>query len=304
VAVREVVHTAVDVSRAAAEAKRLNVVLEADADAEVMGDPARLQQIVTNVLSNALKFTPDGGTITVELTRSQADVCLRVTDTGIGIASDFLPRIFDRFTQQDSSASRQHGGLGLGLAIVRHLVDVHGGSITAESQGPGRGAAFTIILPACTEEPPAAADAGEPVEPERPEAPAVGLMGIRVLAVDDDADARELMATALTILGAEVVVTATAEQALDELRGGGFDVLLADLGMPGTDGYAFIEAVRRLPGKEATIPAIAVTAFGRQQDRARALSAGYQAHLAKPVLPDQLAAAIAWFVALHRAGTR
>ena len=300
VKVRDVVRAAVDVSRAAAEAKHLNLVVHAESDAEVIGDPGRLQQIVTNVLGNALKFTPDGGTVTIQLAREAADVRLRVRDTGIGIAPDFLPRIFDRFTQQDSSASRQHGGLGLGLAIVRHLVEVHGGTITAESEGEGRGAAFTVTLPACTDFS-AAGAAGEGAEPGPAEGQAIGLAGIRVLAVDDDADARELLATALTILGAEVVVAASADEALSALPEGRFDVLLADLGMPGTDGYAFIQTVRGLPGSEGRIPAIAVTAFGRKQDRARALAAGYQAHLAKPVLPDQLAAAIAWFVAQHRA---
>ena len=297
VRLRGVLEAALDVIRPAADAKRLAVDLQVEADATVAGDAGRLQQALWNVLSNAVKFTPEGGRLTVRLERPDEDhVSVRVSDTGIGVAPEFLPRIFDRFTQQDSSASREHGGLGLGLAIVRHLVELHGGTVAAESEGVGRGTTFTLTMPVRRDG-----------ERQRPDAEPAGeheaniasggqaLAGIRILAVDDDADARNLLPTVLGSFGAEVVVVESAESALDRLRVESFDMLLADIAMPGTDGYALIEAVRLLPGKAGRVPAIALTAFSREEERARALAAGYQAHLSKPVLPDQLAAAIAWF---------
>ncbi len=297
VRLRGVLEAALDVIRPAADAKRLAVDVQVEADATVAGDAGRLQQALWNVLSNAVKFTPEGGRLTVRLERPDEDhVSVRVSDTGIGVAPEFLPRIFDRFTQQDSSASREHGGLGLGLAIVRHLVELHGGTVAAESEGVGRGTTFTLTMPVRRDG-----------ERQRPDAEPAGeheaniasggqaLAGIRILAVDDDADARDLLPTVLGSFGAEVVVVESAELALDRLRVESFDMLLADIAMPGTDGYALIEAVRLLPGKAGRVPAIALTAFSREEERARALAAGYQAHLSKPVLPDQLAAAIAWF---------
>jgi signal transduction histidine kinase/ActR/RegA family two-component response regulator len=306
VALRDILAAAVDVVRPAAEAKRINIVVKADGDLAMTADAARLQQALWNLLSNAVKFTPEGGTVTVELENDGTSARVRVSDTGVGISPAFLPHVFERFTQQDSSASRQHGGLGLGLAIARHLLELHGATVTAESEGEGRGSVFTVTLPVRvdgagsrgTEGP------GEDYALQAGSPDTQPLLGIRVLAVDDDADARELFATALGVLGAEVVVTASAAEAIDQLRSGLFDILLADIGMPSTDGYGLIKQVRALPAKTAGIPAIAVTAFGRQQDRARVLAAGYQAHLAKPVLPDQLAAAIVWFVAQADASGR
>lgn len=296
---REVVTDAVEVVRPTADAKRLTLIVDADDETVVTGDAARLQQVVWNIVSNAVKFTAEGGTVAVMLDRWGSQVRLRVTDTGVGIAPAFLPHIFERFTQQDSSASRQHGGLGLGLAIVRHLVELHGGTVTAASEGEGFGATITVTLPS-REERVLAASAQEPAGGTAPAAEMEGLVGIRILAVDDDADARELLATVLGVLQAEVVVVASAQEALALLLDDSFDILLADLSMPGMDGYGLIEAVRAMPGDAGRIPAIAVTAFGRRQDRGRALAAGYQAHVTKPVLPDQLAAAIAWFVAQRK----
>ncbi len=299
VPVRGVLEAALDVIRPAADAKRLAVDVQVEADATVTGDAGRLQQAFWNVLSNAVKFTPEGGRLMVWLGRPDEDhVAVRVSDTGIGVAPEFLPRIFDRFTQQDSSASREHGGLGLGLAIVRHLVELHGGTVAAQSEGVGRGTTFTLTMPVrrdCEHQRSDAALVGETADDVTSRGKA--LAGIRILAVDDDADARDLLGIVLGSFGAEVVVVESAESALDRLRAESFDMLLADLAMPGTDGYALIEAVRLLPGKAGRVPAIALTAFSRQEERARALAAGYQAHLSKPFLPDQLAAAIAWFTA-------
>jgi PAS domain S-box-containing protein len=303
VRLRGVLEAALEVIRPAAEAKRIAVDVQVETDATVGGDAGRLQQALWNVLSNAVKFTPEGGRITVRLDRPNEDhVTVRVTDTGIGVAPEFLPRIFDRFTQQDSSASREHGGLGLGLAIVRHLVELHGGTVAAGSEGVGHGTTFTLTLPA-RRDPDRQRQGATPAGENQTDSSASGnaLGGIRILAVDDDADSRELLVTVLGALGAEIVVVESAESVLDRLRVENFHVLLADIAMPGTDGYALIEAVRLLSGDAGRIPAIALSALGRQEDRARALAAGYQAHMSKPVLPDQLAAAIAWFSAARNA---
>jgi signal transduction histidine kinase len=288
---------ALEVVRPAVEAKRIALDVDVEAGGTIIGDAARLQQVLWNILSNAVKFTPEGGRVAIRVYRPDGDhAAISVADSGIGVSPDFLPRIFDRFSQQDASMSREHGGLGLGLAIVRHLVELHGGTVTAASEGAGLGSTFTVTLPLRRPaEAEALEDATAPEEGTDLLAGGTVLAGIRILAVDDDADTRELLETVLGNLGAHVVLAESADAVLDRLQAEPFDVLLADIAMPGMDGYALIEAVRLLPGPAAQVPAIAVTAFGRQEDRAKALAAGYQAHLSKPVLPDQLAAAIAWF---------
>jgi signal transduction histidine kinase/CheY-like chemotaxis protein len=301
VELHQVLAAALDVVRPAAEAKHLALNLSVQPVSAVAGDPGRLQQVLWNLLSNAVKFTPEGGKVLVELRDDGRQVLLRVSDTGIGIAPEFLPHIFERFAQEDSSASRQYGGLGLGLAIVRHLVELHGGAVAAESEGAGCGAAFLVKLPVSRPSGAArdlqAEAAAKPAQQSGVGVPGdAALAGRRILAVDDDADARELFATVLGRLGADVVVAASAEEAMERLRADRYDILLADIGMPATDGYALVEAVRLLPGDVGRIPAIAVSAFGRREDKARALAAGYNAHLSKPILPDQLAAAIARFI--------
>ncbi|HKT74376.1 MAG TPA: response regulator [Steroidobacteraceae bacterium] len=288
---RRVVEAALETMHPAAQAKGVTIDSNLDkAVGSVRGDFARLQQIVCNLLSNAIKFTPAGGKIEVRLARRNDQVEISVLDSGQGIKPEFLPHVFDRFRQEDGSISRRHGGLGLGLAIVRHLVELHAGSVEAHSQGEGRGAQFTVRLPVRILSAPArAADAS-----------VVGLVtstalsGIRVLVVDDDPGARELMKGVLENYGAEVSLAESGPIALAQLFDGRPHVLIADLGMPGMDGYTLIEQVRTLdPDLGGQTPAIAVTGHASPQDRLRALQAGYQNHVAKPVEPEELVIVIA-----------
>jgi CheY-like chemotaxis protein len=260
----------------------------------VLGDRVRLQQIVVNLLSNALKFTPPEGRISVILERVGASARIQVSDTGAGIEPALLPYIFNRFLQADGTSSRKHGGLGLGLAIVRHLTELHGGSVRAESAGPGLGATFTVELPILTvgdvRGEPLAVEAAGGVEPRLPR-----LDGLRVLVVDDHDDARELVRAVLEQCGADVVTAGSAGDALDALAGTRVDVLVSDLAMPGVDGYDLIRQVRareRATGG-AALPAVALTAYAGTVDRARALGAGFQAHASKPIAPDELALLVA-----------
>ncbi|HSK76048.1 MAG TPA: ATP-binding protein, partial [Thermoanaerobaculia bacterium] len=251
------------------------------------------QQVVWNLLSNAVKFTPRGGRVEVGLARRGSQVEIRVSDSGIGIDSDFLDHVFDRFRQADSSSTRAYGGLGLGLAIVRHLVELHGGTVFAESGGPGQGATFTVSLPV-----PAARPVPEPeprlLSPPAPELPdARELHGLRVLVVDDDDDAREVLPTLLRQFGIEVAVAASAAEGLDILQRHPIDVLVADIGMPEEDGYSLMTRIRKLDGHLRDLPAIALTAYAGDGDRQKALAAGFQRHLAKPVEPHELIAAVA-----------
>ena len=288
---RRVVEAALETMHPAAQTKGLKIVPLLDIGAgTVRGDFARLQQIVCNLLSNAIKFTDAGGHIEVCLARRNGEVEISVADSGQGISPDFLPLVFDRFRQEDGSISRRHGGLGLGLAIVRHLVELHAGSVEAQSFGEGKGAKFIVrlpvregsLIPRVSESP-----NGATVSPAM-------LMGVRLLVVDDDPGARELISGMLEGFGAQVSTAESGQAALSLLFAQRPDVLIADLGMPGMDGYTLIEQVRGLePDFGGLTPAVAVTAYASPQDRLRALQAGYQNHVAKPVEAEELAIVIA-----------
>jgi signal transduction histidine kinase/response regulator RpfG family c-di-GMP phosphodiesterase len=289
-----VVEAATDSIRPATDAKSIRLDVSLDpAAGRVAGDPARLQQVIWNLFSNAVKFTPAGGRVGVKLERDGASARITVSDTGVGIDPQIIPYIFDRFRQADGSTTREHGGLGLGLAIVRHLVELHGGTVSAESAGRDSGATFTVALPVAraAEDADAARDgqrAGEGHAPKNVGA----LEGLSILLVDDVADARGLIATVLRGSGAVVHECGSAAEALDALDTRAADMLLSDIGMPYQDGYALIAEVRRRDAGRR-LPAIALTAYATAEDRARALSAGFHLHLAKPVDNEQLIAAVA-----------
>jgi PAS domain S-box-containing protein len=298
----DVLRAAVDTVRPAAEAKEIDLITTLHpAATETAGDSARLQQIAWNLVSNAIKFTPHGGRIEIRLERDGSDARVRVSDTGQGIRPDFLPHVFERFRQGDSSPTRTHGGLGLGLAIVRHLVELHGGSVTAESEGEGRGAAFTITLPLVRT--PASASIAPDASAAASHLASSRLEGVRVLVVDDDADGRDFTSALLEQHGAEVTTSPSARAARDVLEHTTPDVIVSDIGMPGEDGFALIGEVRALGVLRGFwIPAIALTAYAQAEDRAQALAAGYQVHLAKPVEPAALVAAVAELVETAVAG--
>jgi len=293
-----VIEAAAESIRPTAEAKgvRLQVLLEPNVG-PVFGDRERLQQIVWNLLSNGVKFTGKGGLVQVTLQRINSHVEIVVNDTGVGIKSDFLPHVFDRFRQADGSTTRNYGGLGLGLAIVRHLVELHGGTAWAESAGDMQGARFTVRLPTMT------SSEHQPDEILRQPAIAAfetrerqpaSLAGLRVLVIDDEVDARTLLSAMLERCGAQVVAVSSSREGLDSLQSWMPDVLIADIGMPVEDGYGFIRKVRALPRElGGHTPALALTAYARTEDRARALSEGYHVHLAKPVDRYELAAVVA-----------
>ena len=288
---RRVVEAALETMHPAAQAKGLKIVPLLDTNAgTVRGDFARLQQVVCNLLSNAIKFTDSGGHIEVFLARRNDEVEISVADSGQGIKPEFLPLVFDRFRQEDGSISRRHGGLGLGLAIVRHLVELHAGSVNAQSDGEGQGARFVVRLPVreSTLLPrPSETVAGVIVTPSM-------LTGVRLLVVDDDPGARELISGMLAGFGADVSIAENGRAALTSLLAQPPDVLIADLGMPEMDGFTLIEQVRALdPDFGGRTPAVAVTAYASPQDRLRALQAGYQNHVAKPVEAEELAIVIA-----------
>jgi PAS domain S-box-containing protein len=285
-----VVEAAIDTVRPAATAKqvRLEASLEPDAGL-VYADPDRLQQVVWNLLTNAIKFTPEGGLVSLCLRRAGSQTEIVVRDTGEGISPEFAPHVFERFRQADSSTTRPHGGLGLGLAIVRHLVEAHGGTVVAESAGKGQGASFTVRLPRHE----AGAAEAEPVGTAPVEAPPLrSLEHVRVLLVDDDPDTRGMMETVLSQRGAQVTAASSAAEALACVDRETPDVLLSDIGMPGMDGYALIRELRERPGARA-IPAAALTAYAHADDRGQAIAAGYQLHIAKPVEPAELVAVVA-----------
>ena len=291
-----VIRAALEAARPAADAKRLGVECVLDSGVgPVSGDAARLQQVVWNLLSNAIKFTPKGGRVTVRLDTEASSARITVADTGKGISAGFLPHIFERFRQADSTTTRVHGGLGIGLEIVRQLVEMHGGTVRAESPGEGRGATFTVALPLAAIREAVRGDGDAP----RPIADATldnvpTLAGLRVLVVDDQAGARDAVTAVLEQRGARVAVAASSAEALEALATFRPDVLVSDVGMPGEDGYALIRKVRALPSDDGgRIPAAALTAYARVEDRRRALLAGYQAHVPKPVAPAELVAVIA-----------
>ena len=289
-----VVEQALDAARPAAEAKEIRIQSVIGPRAgPVSGDPDRLQQVVWNLVLNAVKFTPTGGRVQVRVERVDSRVEIVVTDTGQGIAPDVLPFVFDRFRQADSSSRRAHTGLGLGLALVKHLVELHGGRVRAESAGEGRGATFVVTLPLASD---TAGDHGASIHAARVDAPRsrVLLTGLRVLVVDDDPEALELATAILVGAGAVVRVSGSAAEALDTVRAWRPDVLVSDIEMPGEDGYWLIHRVRALDDAEGGhTPAVALTAYGRVQDRTRALTAGYNMHVPKPVDPGELAAIVA-----------
>ncbi|HKE55576.1 MAG TPA: ATP-binding protein, partial [Pyrinomonadaceae bacterium] len=290
-----VIEAAAESLRPAAEVKGVSLQLSAKADAgPVLGDRERLQQVVWNLLSNAVKFTPAGGSVQLNLLRINSHVEIVVTDSGAGIGPDFLPHVFERFRQADGSTTRKHGGLGLGLAIVRHLVELHGGSVRAESEGEGKGSTFTVRLPLLLQTPAPVETRAAVAKPTVKSGEAQSLAGLDLLIVDDELDARELLSTMLERCGASVKAAASVREALEYMETWKPDVLIADIGMPVEDGYDLIKKVRaRTKEKGGQVPALALTAYARTQDRVRALSSGYQVHLAKPVDRAELAAVIA-----------
>jgi len=288
---RAVVEEALSTIAPAATAKKIQVLTDfSGAGVMVNGDAARLRQVVWNLLSNAVKFTRTGGTITVSLKDQGSHLEFTVADTGEGIEPEFLPHVFDRFRQADSSTTRRHGGLGLGLAIVRHLVELHGGTVAAASPGVGQGAVFTVHLPRLV--PPIQVNAESADEFEADAGPTPGtsgvLVGKRVLVVDDEAEARQLITTILALNGAEVRSAESAPAAWERLCSWHPDVLVSDIGMPVESGLDLIARVRSAGGGTGAVPALALTAYASQDDRARALAAGFDGHLPKPVAPADL----------------
>jgi len=303
------IEAALDAVRPAADAKKieLRVVLDRQAG-PVTGDPQRLQQVIWNLLSNAIKFTPQGGQVELRLERLDSNIEIRVTDTGQGISAEFLPYVFDRFRQADSTSTRRHGGLGLGLAIVRHLVEMHGGTAQAFSKGEGQGATFVVRLPLLAigqssprppERPATQANARAPqvVEAATKQASTGGvdkLKGIRVLVVEDEVDAREMLGLMLRQFGAEVCVAASAQEARDVLKQWWPHVLVSDVGMPEEDGYALIHQIRASePDQGRNLMAVALTGYAGEEDRSRLLAAGFQLYFPKPVEINELANAVA-----------
>ena len=289
-----VIHAAVEVVRPAAEARRIDLHLALDARAGAfVGDPERLQQVVWNLLSNAVKFTPESGAVDISLRADVRAVEIAVRDTGQGFDPSFRPYIFERFRQAEGGTTRQHGGLGLGLAIVRHLVELHGGTVEAESDGEGRGATFTVRLPIRA---PVRA-AGEALR--LPESALLdggdypALNGVRLLVVDDERDSTDVVATLLESLGAEVQTASGAAEALERMGLWKPDLVVTDIGMPGTDGYALLAAMQRREARLGRIPVIALTAFATRDDHVRILAAGFQLHVTKPIDPMELVNAIA-----------
>ncbi|MDB5318645.1 MAG: sensor hybrid histidine kinase [Phycisphaerales bacterium] len=300
-----VIDAAVESIRPAADAKEIRVQHVIDPCGAVLGDPGRLQQVLWNLLSNAVKFTPRGGRIMITCRRSQSSVEISVTDSGQGIKPEFLPHVFERFRQADASTTRRYGGLGLGLAIVKNLVELHGGTVEARSNGEGSGATFIVSLPISALRTTAPDDNHDqaPSNGERAAARAFSastlecdradLTGIKVLVVDDDADARNLVKRLLGDCNAQVTAAASADEAFRCLKNELPDILLSDIGMPAMDGYEFIRQVRESLASGDRLPAAALTAFARSEDRRRALLAGYQTHVVKPVEPSELVAVVA-----------
>lgn len=293
-----VIEAAIDAVRPAFEAKAIHFESEVEADAGlVAGDPTRLQQIFWNLFSNAVKFTHEQGRVRVKTTRTPSGIRISVSDSGVGITPEFLPYIFDRFRQADGSTTRVHGGLGLGLSIVKHLVQLHQGNVEVQSEGKNKGSCFTITLPAAA---PASAPAPEnsvKAEPEGnglPASYAKALKGLRILVVDDEVDSRDLVSAILMRCGSEVNCCESAAEALKAIRDWKPDLLVSDIGMPNEDGYSLIEKVRKMKSKRGRqTPAVALTAYVTNEDRERALAAGFRLHVSKPIEPANLVMLIA-----------
>jgi CheY-like chemotaxis protein len=290
-----VVEAAIDAVRPAAEAKEITFSTVYNSTVEsITCDPQRLQQIIWNLLTNAVKFTPNEGQVSIVIEQTGETIQIIVSDNGEGIEPDFLPFVFDRFRQADSSSTRKHNGLGLGLAIVRHLTELHGGSVSVTSEGHGKGATFTVTLPLSLIVEQSVKPLKEKTNGHKPQENAKAeLRGIRVLIVDDDADTCEMLTFALNLLGAEAQASKSVSEAFTSIAQWKPDILLTDINMPGEDGYSLINKLRTsTPKKGANIPAIALTALARPEDTEQALSAGFQLHLSKPVDIEELAEAI------------
>jgi PAS domain S-box-containing protein len=300
VSLHKVIAAAIDAIRPAAEAKSIQIAIDLDSSVDQLrGDSNRLQQVLWNLLTNAVKFTPVGGSVRVASNRDDAHAEVSVQDTGIGIQSAFLPFVFDRFRQADASTTRPYGGLGLGLSIVKNLIELHGGTVRAKSAGEGQGASFIVRLPL----PPTDAALESIAQRAAPPAGSLEafpkLTGVTVLAVDDEADSLMFCGRLLEDHGAKVLLAVDAQQALEAMNSEHVDILVSDIGMAHEDGYCLIAQVRALPDERiARIPAIAVTAYARAEDRRRLLLAGYQMHICKPVEPQDLIAGIASLVAV------
>lgn len=288
VGVCEVVKSAIDIIRPSAEAKQIHIDFDADCDLQIDADPERLRQVFLNLLSNSVKFTPEKGRIEVGVRQTGPNIEISVADDGQGISPEFLPYIFERFRQADNTYTRRVGGLGLGLAIVRHLVQLHGGKVRAESHGENKGTKFFVLLPVAGSkhleskphiQPRAASTDGQTAP----------LKGVRVLLVEDDDDSRDMLVTILGFHGAEVAAAVTAAEGLEVLRDFQPQILISDVGLPKEDGYDLIRKVRALPADEGgLVPALALTGYVSVQDRSAALAAGFQEHLPKPVETDKL----------------
>ncbi len=284
----DAVEAALDAVRPAAQAKGVELSAEIDRSAgTLLADSGRIQQIIWNLTGNAVKFTPKNGRVSVRVARVDSQIEIEVSDTGIGIRREFLARLFQRFTQEDGSIRRSHGGLGLGLAISKHLVELHGGDIRVESPGPGQGATFTVSLPLATAAERARTGALPPSQRQASTDDERVLRGLRLLLVEDDFDSSEVVSAILEDSGIQVTSAPNAEDALDVLGRQTIDVILSDVGLPGQDGYAFIRTVRGDPSWGA-IPAAALTAYAHAEDRRRALDAGFQMHLRKPFDQNEL----------------
>jgi signal transduction histidine kinase/CheY-like chemotaxis protein len=304
--VLETVRHAVEIVQPLADTHHIHIAVDADATIDaIQGDGARLQQIVWNLLTNAVKFTPDAGAVHVRVRRAHPGVEIAVTDTGRGIPRDFLPHVFEAFRQADGSTTRHHGGLGLGLSIVKHLVEAHGGTVRVDSGGEGRGATFTVALPARATAAAASlmvsgVSAPTPPADAEPLRAAASLDGVCVLVVDDDEQSRAIVAEYLESQHASVITATSAAEAFEILQRDPPDVLLADIAMPGEDGYTLIRRVRACPSPAlASIPAAALTSFARDEDRQQALQAGFHAHVSKPIDPRSLIDAVAGLRKLH-----
>jgi PAS domain S-box-containing protein len=303
-----IIQSAIDTVQFAAQAKSITLQFQGLSSLSLMADGDRLQQVFWNLLSNAIKFTPVGGRVDVHLSAENHDVQVRVTDTGVGIEPEFLPHVFDRFRQADGSTTRNYGGLGLGLAIVRHLVELHGGMVLVNSPGVGYGATFTVKLPMRTGDPalipaaiPASPSSSETIPPSFTQD--VTLAGTRILAVDDDPDNLDILQFLLEKDGAIVTIMSSPLDAIELISQQPFDLIISDIGMPQISGYEFIRQVRALPQGQP-IPALALTAFAHEEDRTKAIEAGFQAHITKSVNPIELLAILAEMVHSHREDIR